>query len=148
MDKDFQRKGSKSNSHVGKDFEDRVKEFFEKRGLILTKGVSVPIGIRETKKHSFDLGCDKEKVLVECKSHKWTEGDNVPSAKVTTWNQAMFFFYVTPGFYRKIFVALKDRNRKGETLAEYYIRTNRHLVPTDVEIWEYDEYKSSAIRIY
>lgn len=44
------------------------------------------------KKHSFDLGC-KDKKIVECKSHKWTSGGNIPSAKLNVWNEAMYYFF-------------------------------------------------------
>ena len=29
--------------------------------------------------------------------------------------------------------------KRGETLANYYVRTYFHLIPVGVEIWEYDE---------
>ncbi len=60
----------------------------------------------------------------------------------------MFFFYATPSGYRKIFFVLRDFSQKrNETLAEYYIRTNIHLIPDDVEIWEYNEEQRTANRI-
>src|SRR4030042_3791676 len=134
MDKPFQRKGAKSNAHVGRDFEARIQDFFARRGLPLTPSIAVPIGINGKKSHAFDLGNANDKVLVECKAHTWTEGGNVPSAKLTVWNEAMFFFYAAPPGYRKILVVLRDFNRKRkETLGEYYIRTNPHLIPKDVE---------------
>lgn len=147
MDKLFQRKGAKSNTHVGKEFERAAKHFFAKQGLYFEKDISISIGINGKKPHKFDLGNLNEKILVECKSHKWTEGNNVPSAKITTWDQAMYLFYVTPTDYRKILFVLKDYSPKHkETLAEYYIRTKSHLIPKDVEIWEFDEYKNTAER--
>lgn len=139
-DKPFQRKGSQSNAHVGKDFEAATQVFFLAKRLKLVQDVSLPIGINGKKHHRFDLGNLEKKVIVECKSHTWTEGCNVPSAKMTTWNQAMYFFHVAPRGYRKIFMALRDHSAKyGETLAEYYLRTYPHLIPVDVEIWECDE---------
>ncbi|WP_201087274.1 hypothetical protein [Serratia plymuthica] len=53
------------------------------------------------KSHRFDLGCAEQKILVECKSHRWTIGNNIPSAKLTVWNEAMFYFYSAPAEYRK-----------------------------------------------
>jgi len=51
----------------------------------------------------------------------------------------MYYFAVAPHRYRKIFFVLRDiRTKTGESLAEYYVRTYRHLVPPDVEVWEYD----------
>jgi hypothetical protein len=78
----------------------------------------------------------------------WTEGGNVPSAKMTAWNQAMFFFHAAPSGYRKILFVLRDFNEKrNETLGEYYVRTNPHLIPNDVEMWEYDEKQGTAKKI-
>lgn len=148
MNKAFQRKGAKSNTHVGRKFEEATKDFFLTQGLCLQKNISVDIGLNGKKPHKFDLGSINRKILVECKSHTWTEGDNIPSAKITTWDQAMFYFYVTPSRYRKIFFVLKDfSSKKQETLAEYYIRTKSHLIPTDVEIWEFDETQKAAYRL-
>lgn len=112
--------------------------------------LKVSVGISDIKKdHAFDLGCEKEKILVECKSHKWTApNDNVPSAKLTVWNEAMYYFIATPKGYRKIMFVLRDYSEKRkETLAEYYIRTYRHLIPKDVEFWEYNESTMSAVQL-
>ena len=112
--------------------------------------MKVPVGVSEImKEHAFDLGCEKEKVLVECKSHKWTApNDNVPSAKLTVWNEAMYYFLVSPPGYRKIMCVLRDYSEKrGETLAEYYLRTYRHLIPSDVELWEFDEAQKVAVQL-
>ena len=136
----FQRKGAISNAHVGRVFESKAQAFFLSQGLELELNVSVPIGVNGTKLHAFDLGSHEHKVLVECKSHTWTEGGNVPSAKMTAWNQAMYYFYVAPEEYRKILFVLYDFSEKREeTLAEYYLRTNSHLIPKGVELWEYKE---------
>ena len=108
MDKPFQRKGAKSNTHVGKEFERAAKDFFTLKGLHLQKRYFNRYRDKRKKPHTFDLGNLNEKILVECKSHTWTEGGNVPSAKMTTWDQAMYFFYVAPTGYRKIFFVLKN----------------------------------------
>jgi hypothetical protein len=68
-DKPFQRKGVKSNTHVGKKFEKAAKDFFTSKGLHLQKNISIDIGINGKKSHNFDLGNLNEKILVECKSH-------------------------------------------------------------------------------
>ena len=148
MDKPFQRKGADSNTQVGRDFEAKAQAFFAEQGLHLTPGISIEIGINGKKPHNFDLGDHSGKVLVECKAHTWTEGGNVPSAKMTTWNQAMFFFHAAPGGFRKILFVLRDFSRKrNETLGQYYIRTNPHLIPKDVEVWEFDEAQRTATQI-
>jgi len=148
MDKPFQRKGAVSNAQVGRDFETIAQEFFAKQGLHLKSGIAVQIGINGLKSHNFDLGNELGKVLVECKAHTWTEGDNVPSAKLTVWNEAMFFFHAAPSSYRKILFVLRDFSQKRkETLGEYYIRTNPHLIPKDVEVWEFNEKQGTAIKL-
>lgn len=136
----FQREGAISNAHVGREFERTTKNYFTTTGLQLHKNIELPIGIDSKKKnHSFDLGNTKDKVIVECKSHRWTQGDNVPSAKMTVWNEAMYYFLVAPADYRKIFFVLKDYSHKrNETLAQYYLRAYAHLIPKGVEIWEYN----------
>ncbi|WP_164847148.1 hypothetical protein [Neptunomonas marina] len=150
MDKPHQRIGSKSNAHVGRDFELAAQSFFADKGLALELNVKIPVGISKIKKdHAFDLGCLDKKVLVECKSHKWTApNDNVPSAKLTVWNEAMYYFLATSPGYRKImFVLLDYSEKRKETLAEYYIRAYSHLIPEGVELWEYDESKMSAVQL-
>ena len=148
MDRPFQRKGVRSNTHVGKEFERAAKGFLTTQGLHLQKDIPSSIGINGKKPHNFDLGNLDEKILVDCKSHTWTEGGSVPSAKMTTWDQAMYLFYAAPSGYRKIFFVLKDYSlKRQETLAEYYIRTKSHLIPKDVEIWEFDENRNLAERI-
>ena len=78
-------------------------------------------------------------MIVECKSHIWTESGNIPSAKLTVWTEAMYYFLCSPRRFRKILFVLRAlREKKPESLAEYYIKTRRHLIPDGVEIWEFD----------
>lgn len=146
MAENFQRVGAVSNAHVGRDFEKSAKLLLSRRGINVEPNHSVEVGIGKIKKrHSFDLGANNPPIIVECKSHRWTKSGNVPSAKVTVWNEAMYYFSCAPNHYRKIFFVLRDvRATNGETLASYYIRTYAHLIPSDVEIWEYDEATSQA----
>lgn len=149
MNKPFQREGSISNAHVGREFEKRIQHYFAKRGQNLKSGIAVKIGINGFKSHNFDLGNEEKKVLVECKAHKWTKGGNIPSAKLTVWNEAMFLFHAAPSDYKKILFILKDFNQRRKViLGEYYIKTNSHLIPKNVELWEFDDKRNSAIRIY
>ena len=136
----FQRKGSISNAHVGREFEELVKKHLNSKGYSLIENISVAIGISDRKKsHAFDLGSRPNKILVECKAHTWTSGGNVPSAKITTWDQAMYYFAISPPEFRKLFCMQRDLNPKtGESLAEYYTRLRYHLIPNDVEFWEFD----------
>lgn len=144
----FQRVGSISNAHIGRDFEDIAYAYFTGLGYQIIKDVGLSIGLERKKNHRFDLGTPsyaEEKIIIECKSHCWTSGNNVPSAKLTVWNEAMYYFHLAPAGYRKIFFILRDyNNKRNETLGEYYIRTYAHLIPNDVEIMEYDEVNKSV----
>ena len=44
MNKPFQRKGAKSNAHVGKEFERATKDYFAKKGLHLQENIALNIG--------------------------------------------------------------------------------------------------------
>jgi hypothetical protein len=136
---EHQRIGSVSNSHVGAEFECVAMEYFAKQKIALTSRFSVDIGLDRKKPHCFDLGTREPKIIVECKSHKWTTGSNVPSAKLTVWNEAMYYFHLSPGEYRKILFVLHDKRApNGESLLSYYKRTYYHLIPKEVEFLEWD----------
>ena len=60
----------------------------------------------------------------------------------------MLFFHASPPGYRKLLVVLHYfSTRRNETLGEYYVRTYSHLIPNDVEVWEYHETKNNGKRI-
>lgn len=144
-----QRKNSKSNSDVGKKFETNARNILEKElGISFAFGIPILLGFEKKKEHKFDLGNLEKKIIVECKSHTWTESNKTPSAKMTVWNEAMLYFSLCPQniHYRKIFFVLKNFNeKKKQTLAEYYLSRYIHLIPPDVEIWEYDEETDSVV---
>ncbi len=109
----FQREGAVSNAHEGKKFEITAKSFFYEQGIELEENFGLELGLGDIKKtHAFDLGNPKEKIIIECKSHRWTKGNNIPSAKLTVWTEAMYFFSLTPNGYRKIFFVLRDFSQK------------------------------------
>ncbi|MDH5720653.1 MAG: hypothetical protein OEZ13_08550, partial [Spirochaetia bacterium] len=78
-------------------FENEAKEYFKnKLNLSLERGLSLKISAngKEKGEHKFDLGSKQEKIIIECKSHKWTAGYNAPSAKMSVWNEAMYYFHL------------------------------------------------------
>lgn len=136
-----QRVGSISNSHAGREFEVQAMAYFEEvEGLKLKPSFQVNLGHGELKKgHRFDLGNDDPSVLVECKSHNWTITGFMPSAKMTVWNEAMYYFHLAPSHYRKVlFVLDSSHPRQPNTLAMHYFRTHRHLIPAGVSILQYN----------
>ncbi len=143
----FQRIGSVSNSHVGRDFEAVAKAYFLRHeSLLLNECYPVAIGVGDLKKcRRFDLGSDEPATIVECKSHRWTETGNMPSAKVTVWNESMYYFLLAPSHFRKILFVLRDLHlKRTESLAEFYIRNYSHLIPPGVSVVEFDETSMSA----
>ena len=139
MVNNFQRPGAISNADVGRDFETAAQKWFLDSGVRLQRNYGVEIGHSKKKERKFDLGSSEPPVLVECKSHKWTGSGNVPSAKITVWNESMYYFLLAPSGFRKVLFVLRDFSQeRDESLAEYYVRNHSHLIPGDVEIWEFE----------
>jgi hypothetical protein len=146
--KPHQRVGSVSNAHVGADFEQVALQYFASQGIALSRNFTVEVGLSVKKVRNFDLGSQNPKVLVECKSHTWTAGARVPSAKMTVWNEAMYYFSLAPTEYRKVlFVLHNTREEGGESLLAYYTRTYAHLIPHGVEFLEWDESTGDIVKV-
>ena len=147
MIRNHQRIGSISNAHVGRDFEAIAQSYFQRsEGLALQRDfrVFLSAGAME-KSHRFDLGSDDPPVLIECKSLHWTETGKLPSAKIRSCNEAMYYFHLAPAQYRKVLFMLRSEHPRGsETLAQYYARTCAHLIPSTVSIVEYDKLLGTA----
>jgi hypothetical protein len=142
----FQRIGSISNAHAGREFEQAAQLYFARQNIHLISNFPVEVGFEKKKIRKFDLGSSDPAVVVECKSHNWTEGGNIPSAKITVWNESMLYFHITPDRYRKIFLVLRSV-RTNQSLAEYYLRNYGHLIPRGVEFWECDAAGCSGRRM-
>ena len=57
----------------------------------------------------------------------------------------MYYFLLAPKGFRKVLVVLRDfSRRRGESLAEYYVRNYGHLIPDDVQILEYERGNSTG----
>lgn len=140
----FQREGAKSNAHVGRQFEKEAQLFLEKcLGVSeFENNMKIYIGFESKKEHAFDFGgrlTNGYEFVLESKSHTWTKGKNVPSAKLTVWNEAMLYFSLLQPETVKFLFVLKDINSKTqESLASYYIRNFKHLIPENVQIIEHD----------
>jgi hypothetical protein len=136
-----QRKDAISNTHAGRSFEDLAKTYFlTHENLPLEKFVKIPLSVNNKafKDHNFDLGSLKDKILVECKSHRWTVSGEIGS-KIPYWYQALYYFSIAPKEYQKILFVLEDRRKQsGETLAEYFMRLHSYAIPENTQIWEYN----------
>lgn len=66
---------------------------------------------------------------------------------MSVWNEAMYYFHIAPPEYKKIMFVLHDVNViRKESLVDYYIKTHGHLIPHDVEFWEYHDGSGIATR--
>lgn len=126
------------NPRVGKEFQLAVKEWFEE-AYTAPFEIERKIAIgRPAKLHSFDISSMDESIVVECKCYTWTETGNVPSAKMGFTNEAAFYLSFLPDDTERIIVMLHaEHAKRNETLAEYYFRTNRHLLGK-TKIYEFD----------
>ncbi|MFY9158372.1 hypothetical protein [Aquirufa ecclesiirivi] len=124
----------------GKEFEKKSALAFENsEDIKLLRNFKIELGIKVQKHHYFDFGCSISKIIIECKNHSWTKSGNIPSAKMSIWNEAMFYFCLAPNEYRKILIVRNQKNaEKNKSLVEYYLKTYPHFIPKNVEIWEYD----------
>ena len=117
------------NPKNGADFQRQVLEWFRKNydsDFELEK--KIPIG-NPAKDHKFDIVDTSGTIAIECKRYTWTETGNVPSAKMGFTNEAAFYLSLLPETYEKYIVMLKSHHpKRTESLAEYYYRTNRHLL--------------------
>ena len=147
----FQRQGAISNARVGKEFELTAQKYFESLGINLQLDFPMELGFNLKKPHRFDLGgtVNGESYLVECKSHTWTNGNNIPSAKMTVWNEVMLYFSLATNNHKKILFVLRDYSDKRKTtLASYYVKIYGNLIPTGVTIMEYDSVLNEANVVY
>ena len=126
------------NPRVGKEFQLAVKEWFEEAyNSSFEIERKIAIG-RPAKLHSFDISSLDESIVVECKCYTWTETGNIPSAKMGFTNEAAFYLSFLPDDTERIIVMLHaEHAKRNETLAEYYFRTNRHLLGK-IKIYELD----------
>ena len=94
----------------------------------LRSEVGIGIG-NPPKRHHFDLADPYAEVAVECKALTWTASGNMPSAKITTAREAVFYLQWLPDDWTKV-LAMSRSLRPGydESLAEYFVRLNGHLL--------------------
>ena len=126
------------NPGVGKQFQLAVQEWLEKEYAIpFVIEHKIAIG-KPAKLHSFDIASLDKSMVIECKCYTWTESGNVPSAKMGFTNEAAFYLSFLPeDTDRRIVMLRAEHTKRNETLAQYYFRTNRHLLGK-VKIFEFD----------
>ena len=61
----------------------------------------VLIAVAGKKPHRFDLATREHDIVGECKAFTWTEGGNIPSAKISTLKEAVSYLGTLPGQTRR-----------------------------------------------
>ena len=129
------------NPGVGRKFQNKVKDILEKKfNQKFETEVPLQIGT-PSQDHKFDLVAkdtkdNKPSVVVECKCYTWTKEGNVPSAKMATLDEAVFYFSFLPSETTKLLCMKKAKHKKKkETLTEHFVRLHGHLLK-DVVVCE------------
>ena len=129
------------NPTIGAEFQNAVADWFrEKYDMPFETEKKIPIGTSATNKkdHKFDIVSSDNSIAIECKCYTWTVTGNVPSAKMGFVNEAAFYLSFLPESYKKYIVMLYAKHdKRNETLAEYYYRTNKHLIGS-TKVAEFD----------
>lgn len=126
------------NPRNGAMFQKQVKDWFQRNyAMFFELEKKISIG-NPPKDHKFDIVSEDGAIVVECKRYTWTETGNVPSAKMGFTNEAVFYLSFLPDEYERYIVMLYSYHQKRkESLAEYYYRTNRHLLG-NIKVAEYN----------
>lgn len=135
-----------SNTERGKAFQLLCREAL-KRALSHDFDLEVPIDVGG-KLHKFDLATPERDTVVECKAIKFTEGENNPSAKITTLREAVMYLRAVQGNPARLLVIKHDPHpKRKETLGQYFVRLNRHLLDS-VTVLEMPESGGDLVCIY
>jgi len=117
------------NTGKGRDFQ-RIAAKALERHFHVPFALEHKISIGDpAKEHKFDSVSEDRRYVGESKNYSWTETGNMPSAKMGFVNEAVFYLSFLPDSIKTFVIMRKDvRPSSGETLAEYYYRTYRHLL--------------------
>jgi hypothetical protein len=118
-----------TNTGKGRDFQKMAADILSQHyNVVFLIEKPIPIG-NPPKPHRFDLVSDDLQYIGESKNYSWTEGGNVPSAKMGFINEAVFYLQQLPSGKKRFVVLRRDVDEKRlESLADYYFRTNKHLL--------------------
>lgn len=137
---------NKENPNVGKDFQSLAMQLLTKYyDKEFYPEVEIYIG-NPPKAHKFDLVSKDHSVVIECKCYVWTDGQNNPSAKMATMNEAVLYFKLLPDACKRVIVMKKSIHQKrNETLADYYFR-RYNFVLEGITLLEIDA-DTEAVRV-
>ena len=135
------------NTGKGRSFQVKAADILSQQfGVNFLLDFAIPIGT-PAKPHHFDLVSEDLQFIGECKNYSWTEGGNVPSAKMGFVNEAVFYLsFLSPEKQRFVVMRRDVHPQKHESVADYYHRTYRHLLG-EVFIIEIDLERETARKI-
>ena len=117
------------NTAKGRNFQNKATELLSAYYGVKFKTESPKMIGSPPKEHKFDLVSEDDKYIGECKNYSWTETGNVPSAKMAFLNEAVFYLQHLTGDCKRFIAMRYDvHEKRRESFAEYYFRTNRHLL--------------------
>lgn len=126
------------NPKRGAVFQEQVLKWFQnhyRRPFEFDKKIAIG---DPAKNHKFDIVDAEKTIAIECKRYTWTKTGNIPSSKMGFANEAAFYLTLLSDKYEKYIVMLKSHHpKRQESLAEYYYRTNKHLLG-NIIVAEYD----------
>ena len=124
------------NPKVGKDFQRLALRFAtDYFGKNFIEEKAIDIGY-PPKPHKFDVVSEDGLIVIECKCYSWTESGNVPSAKMSTLDEAILYMNNIPYTAEKIIVLKRALHPERDiTLAEFFVEKKGHLM-RDISIWE------------
>jgi hypothetical protein len=121
-----------------KDFENLAGKHFEKEfGMRLLP--QWPVHLKNGQTHKFDFSSENERVVVQCKSYRWTKSGHYPNGKVAEAQMAIDRLQGANAS-RKIIVFDDDLNQKGQSFVEVFVRRNKDSL-SGIEVWKHHDEK-------
>lgn len=121
----------------GKDFEEKVKTKLEDKYKVKFSSKFILIG-NPPKNHKFDLVSEDNKIIIACKDNSWSRTNQPPHGKIKSMLTDILYFLKASKDSQKILVLRRYHNEKlKETLAEYFVRINKHLLE-GIQVLELD----------
>ena len=135
---------------TGIQFENYIESKLRSRSDISNLKKHPEILLNGACKHHFDFECSKneETIVIECKHYDYTSEGNVPSGKISTLNEAVFFLEKLNPEIKKVLCLNKSAqaDSSGRTLAERYVEKYSSLME-DILVYEVDTAARTAKRL-
>lgn len=134
--REHEMNSNSNNNYVGKVFQKSAFGFVtEQFGKTFVEEKAIDIGF-PPRPHKFDIVSEDGLTVIECKCYTWTESGNVPSAKMSTLDEAILYMNNIPYTANKIIIMKQSIHPERDiTLAEYFVDKKGHLM-RDVSVWE------------